>query len=267
MSTLNVSIVQSELHWHDAKRNLAHFSRILAQGETEPHLVVLPEMFTTGFTMHAKENAERMDGRSVTWMAEQAAGTGAAICGSLIIEDAGEYYNRFLLVHPNGFVQSYDKRHLFRLAGEHEHYSCGTKACTFLLNGWRIRPMVCYDLRFPVWSRNRDDYDLMVYVANWPDRRHVAWETLIRARAIENLAYVAGVNRIGTDGNGIRYAGGSAIIDYAGNYLVPPSAEPGMRSATLDMDAMNKFREQFPFHLDADEFSVLASEQRRAALR
>jgi predicted amidohydrolase len=215
--------------------------------------------------MHAKENAERMDGRSVAWMAEQAAKAGAAVCGSLIIEDGGEYYNRFLLVHPNGLVQYYDKRHLFRLAGEHEHYSSGTKPCTFLLNGWRIRPMVCYDLRFPVWSRNREDYDLLIYVANWPDRRHVAWETLIRARAVENLAYVAGVNRIGTDGNDIRYAGGTAIIDYAGKYVVAPSAESGMRSATLDMAGMTRFREQFPFHLDADEFSVLSSRDRRIA--
>ena len=267
MSNLTVSIVQTELHWHDVERNLVHFSRILAQRDPAPDLVVLPEMFTTGFTMHAGENAERMDGRSVAWMIEEAANTGAALCGSLIIEVDGEYYNRFILAHSNGFVEYYDKRHLFRLAGEHEHYSCGTKTCTFLLNGWRIRPMVCYDLRFPVWSRNRDDYDLLVYVANWPDRRHLAWETLIRARAIENLAYVAAVNRIGTDGNDIRYAGGSAIVDYLGKNVVELSNTPGMASASLDMAEMTKFRQQFPFHLDADEFSLLsAGGERRIAL-
>jgi len=260
MSDLNVSIVQTELHWHDAERNLAHFSEMLSQCETEPDLIVLPEMFTTGFTMHARENAERMDGRSVAWMKNEAADAGAAVCGSLIIEVGGEYFNRFILAHPNGVVEYYDKRHLFRLAGEHEHYSCGTTPCTFLLKGWRIRPMVCYDLRFPVWSRNREDYDLLIYVANWPDRRHLAWETLIRARAIENLAYVAAVNRIGTDGNGVRYAGGSAIVDYMGRDVAALSNDPGMTSASLDMADMTKFRQQFPFHLDADEFSLLPAE-------
>jgi predicted amidohydrolase len=266
MSTLTVSIVQTELHWHDAERNLARFSRILAQRETEPDLIVLPEMFTTGFTMHARENAERMDGSSVAWMKEEAANASAALCGSLIIEVDGEYYNRFIVAHPNGFVEHYDKRHLFRLAGEHEHYSCGTKPCTFSLKGWRIRPMVCYDLRFPVWSRNRDDYDLLVYVANWPDRRHLAWEILIRARAIENLAYVAAVNRIGTDGNDIRYAGGSAILNYMGQDVAALSSEPGITTASLDMADMTKFRQQFPFHLDADEFSLLSAGDRRIAL-
>lgn len=256
MSNLNVSIVQSELHWHDAERNLASFSKILAQNEVATDLIVLPEMFTTGFTMHAGENAERMDGRAVNWMAREAEKAGAALCGSLIIEEDGNYYNRFILMLPDGTFEHYDKRHRFRLAGEHEHYSAGTSLVTVSLNGWRIRPMVCYDLRFPVWSRNRDDYDLLIYTANWPAPRHLAWETLVRARAIENLAYVAAVNRIGTDGNDIPYEGGSAVIDYVGNYLVEPLTKAGLWTATLDKAALDKFRDRFPFHLDSDPFTL-----------
>lgn len=260
MSTLNVSIVQTALHWQDPERNLAEFSRLLQQMDRATDLVVLPEMFATGFTMHADEHAERMNGRSVSWMAETANQTGAAICGSLIINDSGKHFNRFILMRPDGNFDFYDKRHLFRLAGEHEHYSPGNDLVTFRFKGWRIRPMVCYDLRFPAWSRGRNDYDLLIYVANWPDRRHLAWETLIRARAIENLAYVAAVNRIGTDGNDIHYLGGSAIIDYSGNHLTPVSDEAGMSSATLDMEKLKAFRENFPFHLDADTYSIANAE-------
>jgi omega-amidase len=256
MSALNVSIVQSELHWHDPERNLAHFGELLRHHDSPTDLFVLPEMFATGFTMEARAHAERMDGRSVTWMAETAQAIGASICGSLIIEEDSRCFNRFLLMHADGRFETYDKRHLFRLAAEHEHYAPGMTQSSFELKGWRLRPMVCYDLRFPVWSRNRDDYDLLIYVANWPDRRHQAWETLIRARAIENLAFVAGVNRIGTDGNGHRYIGGSAIIDYLGNYLAPAGETAGVFSATLEMESLLKFRERFPFYLDADRFTL-----------
>lgn len=256
MPALNVTIVQSDLHWHEPARNLEHFSSLLRSNTQGTDLVVLPEMFSTGFTMHAAPHAESMDGRSVTWMRETARERDIAICGSLIIEDDGRHFNRFLLVRADGTTEYYDKRHLFRLAGEHEHYAAGPSVQTFELKDWRIRPMVCYDLRFPVWSRNRNDYDLLVYVANWPDRRHQAWEALLRARAIENLAYVAGVNRIGTDGNDIRYVGGSAVIDYLGNYLSSPREACGVFSATLDMAGLLEFRERFPFHLDADEFTL-----------
>jgi len=256
MSTLSVTIVQSELHWHDPAQNLKHFSGLLAELDKATDLVVLPEMFSTGFTMHAEAHAERMDGRAVSWMRETAGKLGTAVCGSLIIEEDGRFFNRFLLMRADGKVEFYDKRHLFRLAGEHEHYAAGPAVRTLELKGWRLRPMVCYDLRFPVWSRNRNDYDLLVYVANWPDRRHQAWETLLRARAIENLAFVAGVNRIGTDGNDIRYVGGSAVIDYLGNYLASPGEAPGIFSATLDMEGLLAFREKFPFYLDADTFTI-----------
>lgn len=256
MPALKVAIVQKALHWHEPAKNLRMFTEAL-DGHHEPaDLFVLPEMFTTGFTMQAKANAEPMDGRSVTWMAETAGRLDTSICGSLVIEDSGEYFNRFILMFPGGNYRCYDKRHRFRLAGEHEHYSAGSSLVTIELDGWRIRPMVCYDLRFPVWSRNVDNYDLLIYVANWPDRRHLAWETLIRARAIENLAYVAAVNRIGVDGNGVNYLGGSAIIDYLGQYLVSMADESAVKSAILEKPPVEKFREKFPFHLDADAFSI-----------
>jgi omega-amidase len=256
VSTLDVSIIQSELHWHDRQANLRQFSRLVRELDRATDLVVLPEMFATGFTMEAEAQAERMNGPSVAWMAETAKASGAALCGSLVIEDGGRYFNRFILMRPDGNFDFYDKRHLFRLAGEHEHYSAGGGLVTFRLKDWRVRPMICYDLRFPAWSRNRNDYDLLVYVANWPDRRHLAWQTLIRARAIENLAYVAGVNRIGSDGNGVRYVGGSAVIDYLGNDLIPVSDGPGLWSASLDLASLRAFREKFPFHLDADRFTI-----------
>jgi predicted amidohydrolase len=253
---LNVAIVQKALHWHEPAKNLDMFTEALDRHQAPTDLFVLPEMFATGFTMQAKANAEPMDGRSVNWMAETAERLDSCICGSLVIEDGGEYFNRFILMSPGGAYRCYDKRHRFRLAGEHEHYSAGSDLVTIELNGWRIRPMVCYDLRFPVWSRNSDGYDLLIYVANWPDRRHLAWETLIRARAIENLAFVAAVNRIGIDGNGINYRGGSAIVDYLGQDLVSLADKPGLASAVLEKPPLEKFREKFPFHLDADTFSI-----------
>lgn len=256
MSALDVTIVQAGLHWHDPERNLKQFSRTLQQMDRSTDLIVLPEMFSTGFTMDTQAHAERMDGQSVAWMTETAKQTGAVICGSLVIRDDDRYYNRFLLMRPDGNFDFYDKRHLFRLAGEHEHYSPGSDLVTFRIGDWRLRPLVCYDLRFPAWSRNRGDYDLLVYVANWPEPRHHAWATLIQARAIENLAYVAAVNRVGTDGNGIRYVGGSAVVDYLGHPLTPVTDEPGVWSATLDLDKLKAFREKFPFHADADRFEL-----------
>ena len=180
----------------------------------------------------------------------------AAVCGSLIIEDGGEYFNRFFCVDANNVLAVYDKRHLFRLADEQHYYSQGSERVLFELNDIRICPMVCYDLRFPVWSRNRGDYDLLIYVANWPSRRQIAWDTLLRARAIENLCWVAGVNRIGTDGNELPYEGGSAIIDVNGEAVADLGNSDGVASATLDLDDLAKFRERFAFHKDADDFQL-----------
>lgn len=256
MPALNVALIQADLCWHDAARNRAMFSAAidgLGQGQD---LIVLPEMFTTGFSMDAAELAERMDGETVQWLRDAAAARDAAVCGSLIVEADGKFYNRFICALPDGDLVCYDKRHLFRLADEQHYYAAGDAALTFELRGFRIFPLVCYDLRFPVWSRNQDRYDLLLYVANWPQRRQFAWDTLLRARAIENLAYVAGVNRVGEDGNGIPYTGGSAIIDYLGTTLATPGDAVGTVSAKLDLDELQAFRERFAFHKDADRFTL-----------
>ena len=256
MSTLNVTLVQADLFWHDAVRNREHFTAVIEDLKEPTDLIVLPEMFTTGFSMDAPNLAETMDGDSVRWMREMAAGSNASVCGSLIIAENQQFYNRFICAPPTGDLLCYDKRHLFRLADEQDHYAPGGELITFDLNGWRICPMVCYDLRFPVWSRNRDNYDLLLYVANWPDRRHHAWETLLRARAIENLSYVAGVNRTGCDGNSIPYIGGSSIIDYLGADLAILGDREGTASAGLDREKLTAFRERFAFNKDADDFTI-----------
>ncbi len=256
MSALSVTIVQADLAWHDPTANRKHFSDAIDAIDAPTDLIILPEMFTTGFTMDAVSYAEPMDGDSMLWLMDAATRSGAAVCGSLIIQDDGNYFNRFVCMRPDGSFVQYDKRHLFRLADEQHHYTAGAEVVVFELNGWRICPMVCYDLRFPAWSRNRDCYDLLLYVANWPSRRHHAWETLLQARAIENLAYVAGVNRTGTDGNDLPYIGGSAIIDYLGQQMSILDDRVGVASASLDIELLQKFRDRFPFHADADAFSL-----------
>ena len=256
MSTLSVTIVQADLLWHDAVANREQFTTAIEGLQERSDLIVLPEMFTTGFSMDAPNLAETMDGDSVSWMRDMAATNDASICGSLIIAENGQYYNRFICVAPGGDLQCYDKRHLFRLANEQNHYAPGTELLTFEWRGWRICPLVCYDLRFPVWSRNQDAYDLLIYVANWPNRRHQAWATLLRARAIENLSYVVGVNRTGVDGNDFPYDGGSSIIDYLGADLADLGNQQGIATATLDSEKLAAFRERFAFHKDADEFAI-----------
>ena len=256
MSTLNVTIIQANLAWHDAAANRAMFTDVIRNLDEKSDLIVLPEMFTTGFSMDAPSLAEPSNGNSVAWMQAMAAQANAAICGSLIIRDGDDYYNRFFCVDSKGLVISYDKRHLFRLANEQNHYSQGNDRIIFELNGFRICPMVCYDLRFPVWSRNREDFDVLIYVANWPNRRQLAWDTLLRARAIENLSYAVGVNRVGVDGNDLPYTGGSAIIDYIGQKMADLRDTAGTATAKLEIAALEKFRERFAFHRDADEFEL-----------
>lgn len=256
MPTLNVTIVQADLHWHDAGRNRDQFSTVIHGIEEQTDLVVLPEMFTTGFSMDAPSLAEPMNGETVGWMTEMAESKNSAICGSVIISEGDQFFNRFICIEPDGSMSMYDKRHLFRLADEHNHYAQGNEIQTFKLKGFRICPMICYDLRFPVWSRNRGNYDLLLYVANWPSRRHNAWATLLRARAIENLSYLAGVNRIGQDGNDLPYVGGSAIIDYLGNDLADLGDQQGTATTTLDLDALQNFRDRFAFDKDADDFVI-----------
>ncbi len=256
MQTLTVSIIQAELHWQDAQRNRSNFASAITSIDQQTDLIILPEMFTTGFTMEAQSNAEKMDGATVDWMRETAASSGANICGSLIIQEQDSFYNRFVSASPDGAIAHYDKRHLFRLAGEHEYFSPGTRHRTFEINGFTICPMICYDLRFPVWSRNRQNYDLLIYVANWPSPRHQAWETLLRARAIENLSYVVGVNRVGVDGNDLRYDGGSCIVDSFGNDLQNLQSSSGIATATLDLQQLAAYRKRFAFHKDADDFEI-----------
>ena len=256
MSTLNITIVQADPVWHDAAANRDLFAKKITNIDAPTDLIVLPEMFTTGFSMDAPALAETMDGPSVDWMRQRAQDASSAVCGSLIIEDDGDFYNRFICTMPDGVLVTYDKRHLFRLADEHMHYAAGRSLTTFELNGFRICPLICYDLRFPVWSRNRDDYDVLLYVANWPSARHNAWTTLLRARAIENLAFLAGVNRIGNDGNDLPYSGGSAIIDYLGNDLADLGSDAASASADLDLNELRRFRKRFAFDKDADIFEL-----------
>ena len=255
-SHLRVTLVQAELAWQDPAANrhrlAAHFRGLV--GHTD--LVVLPEMFSTGFSMAAAELAEDMDGPTIDWMREEAAALGCVIAGSLIVRDGGRCYNRLVWARPDGSLEHYDKRHLFRLAGEQEHYAAGSRRLVVALKGWRVCPMVCYDLRFPVWSRSRGDYDLLLYVANWPQRRALAWSTLLRARAIENQSYVVGVNRIGKDGNGTAYAGDSVALDFLGQPLSSEGGGDRVETAVLDLESLRAYRESFPVHLDADRFEL-----------
>ncbi len=257
MHDLRVTLVQRMLHWEDAEANRRMFadqSRGLA-GTTD--LLVLPEMFTTGFSMRSEALAETMDGPTVAWMRDQSKVIGAAIYGSIIVEEAGRYYNRGLFVKPDGAVTHYDKRHLFRMAEEHDHFASGSQRVVVEHAGWRILLQVCYDLRFPVFSRNTNDYDLALYVANWPEARRYPWSQLLIARAIENLACVVGVNRVGMDGKGIHYSGDSVAIGPRGEVLgALEASREGFLTVTLDGAALQEFRTKFPAHLDADRFTI-----------
>ncbi|MBM0107874.1 amidohydrolase [Steroidobacter sp. S1-65] len=258
MSTLEATLIQTDLVWHDPAANRRRLQERFAALDGPPDLIVLPEMFTTGFTMDASSVAEVADGPTVAWMREQAARLGAVITGSIATRQGECYFNRLIWMRPDGTHESYDKRHLFRMAHEHDHYSAGAKRLIVELKGWKILPLVCYDLRFPVWSRNRaeDAYDVLLYVANWPERRRYAWQTLIKARAIENLSYCIGVNRVGKDGNDVNYSGDSAVVDFLGQPMTAPSEQEFVASVTLDKAALEGFRNKFPAHLDADQFHL-----------
>jgi len=257
MQDLRVTIVQSMLHWEDANANRAIFSEKLAALKGTTDLVVLPEMFTTGFSMRSTDLAEDMSGETVQWMREQAKRLDAALYGSVIITENGKFLNRGLFVKPDGSVKTYDKRHLFRFANETDHFSAGTERVVVEWRGWRILLQVCFDLRFPVFARNRGDYDAILYVANWPEARRFPWSQLLIARAIENQCYVAGVNRVGMDGKGIHYTGDSVVIDPRGATIgqVEPAQE-GPSTVTLEWNALEDFREKFPVAKEADDFEL-----------
>jgi len=254
---LKAALVQTSLHWENPTANLAMLEEKIAAMEQSVDLIVLPEMFTTGFTMNPAAVAEPMNLTTFKWMRQMAAQTGAVVTGSYVVREGQHYYNRLLWMQPDGEFDSYDKRHLFRMAKEHESYMGGTQRIIKEWKGWRICPLICYDLRFPVWARNVNlEYDLLLYVANWPSVRRQVWNTLLQARAIENLSYVIGVNRVGEDANGIPYAGDSALIDFKGEILLRKSEEEGIFVYTLQKEPLMAFRERFPAHLDADEFSI-----------
>ncbi|MGV3540511.1 MAG: amidohydrolase [Rufibacter sp.] len=256
MADLRVSLLQSDLHWHDAAANRAMFQQKIQQ-LPETDLIVLPEMFTTGFSMEAQAQAETMDGDSVAWMREMAQQQNAVVMGSVIIEENGHYYNRLLWVRPDGTLEHYDKRHLFRMAGECDAYTPGKERLIVELNGWKICPLVCYDLRFPVFSRNTPlTYDVVIYIASWPNRRRLAWQTLLRARAIENLAYCVGVNRVGTDANGHTYAGDSAAYNLLGEELVHHELEEAVTTVVLSREHLEETRQKLPWNIDADSFTI-----------
>ncbi|WP_095067082.1 amidohydrolase [Pseudomonas sp. Irchel 3A18] len=256
LSDLKLALIQTTLVWHDRQANLDHFGALLEQVK-DVDLVVLPEMFTTGFSMDSETLAEPEGGPTSDWLLEQARRLQAVITGSVIIRDAeGNHRNRLLWARPDGELLYYDKRHLFRMAGEHEHYSPGERQVMFELNGWRIRPLICYDLRFPVWSRDAQDTDLLLYTANWPGARRLHWNRLLPARAIENLCYVAAVNRVGNDGKGFTYTGDSQVLDFQGDSLVDIGEGDGVFKATLNAAALRDYRTRFPANLDADTFEI-----------
>lgn len=253
MSTLNLSLLQQPLVWMDGEANLRFFDGLLAT-LTGRDLIVLPEMFTTGFAMEAAKSSLPEE-RVIAWLREKAAAADAMIGGSVAIQTDSGAVNRFLLVEPDGTVHRYDKRHLFRMADEHHHYLAGDRREIILFRGWRVLPQICYDLRFPVFSRNRNDYDLALYVANWPEARAAHWQALLLARAIENQAYVAGCNRVGTDANGHRYSGDSRIISPQGEVLAAGEPhQPAVLDAELSLTALQQYRERFPAWRDADDF-------------
>lgn len=261
---LRVSVIQGETRWHDPEGNRDYYGGLVGSLHGITDLVVLPETFTSGFSNDAIDRAETLDGPTVEWMRGHARDLDAAVMGSVQLRTDDGVANRLLFVTPDGEVQFYDKRHLFRYAGEHERYRAGRDRVTIDWRGWRICPLVCYDLRFPVFSRNRYDversgdldYDLLVYVANWPAARAHAWRTLLRARAMENLCYVVGVNRVGTDGNGLAYDGESAVIDYLGNAVSECTDMEVVSTTTLFLEELRAHRERFPAMLDADRFEL-----------
>jgi predicted amidohydrolase len=278
MSTLTISVIQTHLHWEDKPANLQMLEEKIMGITEKTELVVLPEMFSTGFSMRPEELAETMEGETVQWMKRIAAQKKVILTGSVIIkEEAADgqfnYYNRLIWMLPNGQYGVYDKRHRFAYAGEDDHYTAGSKRLIASVKGWKINLLVCYDLRFPVWARQSPprlqergrggevEYDVLIYVANWPERRIQAWKTLLQARAIENQSYVVGANRVGDDGNKIHYSGESMIIDPLGEVLYTKKDEEDIYTITLEKTHLDSVREKFPFWKDADAFMIMNDEE------
>jgi omega-amidase len=253
---LNIALIQNSLIWEDVVSNLSQFSLILDHLKPEIDLIILPEMFTSGFTMNPEKVATQMNGKVVQWMQMQAEQHQAAIMGSIVIQEDGKYFNRLLFVNSKGEIAYYDKKHLFTLAGENQLYQSGNHKLIINYKGWKICPLICYDLRFPVFSRNVENYDLLIYVANWPKVRTNAWDILLKARAVENMVFTVGVNRIGLDGNGHEYNGHSQVIDYLGNEILSPQEKEGIYYVKLEKQSLLETRERLNFLEDKDDFEL-----------
>ena len=255
-SKMKVSLIQAPLIWENPKSNRDYFGIKINEVNLAVDLIVLPEMFTSGFTMNPEQVAETMQGVTITWLTALAKARNCAITGSLVIKENGNFYNRLVFVFPSGEVQFYDKRHLFTLSGEDKAYTSGNQKIVIDYLGWRICPLICYDLRFPAFSRNKEDYDLLLYVASWPKIRTNAWDALLKARAIENMSYVVGVNRIGTDANGYEYIGHSQAVDFLGNYIQEPLETEGLFEVELEKEKMLETRQKLGFLNDKDSFEI-----------
>ncbi|CAL2089529.1 amidohydrolase [Tenacibaculum sp. 190524A05c] len=257
MNTLNISLLQADLSWENPEENLSYFSSQIEQINNDVDLIVLPEMFTTGFSMNASELAEEVNGTTVNWMKDIAKTKNSAVVGSVIITEENQYYNRLFFMFPSGEFEYYDKKHTFTLAKEHETYSSGTEKLLVEYKGWKICPLICYDLRFPVWARNVEDYDLLLYVASWPEKRISAWDALLKARAIENMSYTIGVNRIGEDGNDYAYVGHSIIVDCLGEALSQEKNEAAeIISVQINKNTQEEVRNKLGFLKDRDVFEL-----------
>lgn len=252
-----ITLVQTDLVWENPAANRKVLSQKMDTLYGQTDLIVLPEMFTTGFSMRSHELAETMQGDTVQWLSNEAQRLNAAITGSLIIQENRQYFNRLIWAFPDGRMASYDKKHLFTLASEHKYYTPGQKKLLVEYKGWTICPLICYDLRFPVWSRNTEGYDLLIYIASWPAPRREAWRALLKARAIENQAYTIGVNRVGTDGSKLTYAGDSTLIDFAGNTCVDMAYVEGMFTTKISKDKRAVFLKKLPFLDDRDAFELV----------
>jgi len=287
MQDLFVTVIQTDLYWENPTANLANLEEKIAQINTHTDLIILPEMFNTGFTMKTKQVAEPMNFTTFKWLRQQAKKANAVVTGSFIVKEGEQYFNRLIWMRPDGSFEKYDKRHLFRMGNEHLTFTGGTERIIVELKGWKICPLICYDLRFPVWSRNSQvksqmlkvrsqnleiqaenfpdpqlttydslTYDLIIYIANWPSARSQVWDTLLQARAIENQSYCIGVNRVGNDGMGLHYSGNSAVIDFKGNPIFYQKDTEVVHNHVLSLQELSDFRNKFPAYLDADEFTI-----------
>lgn len=260
---LRITLVQTDIFWENVEANLASLEEMIWGIGEQTDMILLPEVFNSGFTMNINGVAEHPNGKTMKWMRQIADQTGASVLGSFIVREHSQFFNRLFVVMPGGNFLSYDKRHLFRMAGEHGHFAAGKESLIWEYKGWRIMPLICYDLRFPVYARNivhpdgSLNYDMQIYLANWPEARINAWDMLLPARAIENQAYVVGVNRIGTDGNSIAYNGHSNGYDVRGDKMMDISSQSFIKTLIFNYSSLTTYRKKFPVHLDADKFKII----------